>query len=240
MMRWTNLAKWSLLFLLPGCEAGNVRYDEAPPPREAPSSKAQPSDPLLAPSSDAAIRGLTRQPPLQKVRERTQAHYRTSVTKVADGTEFSQGSASLEIRYTADRPRALFTLQAFSASDQLTIALPLDVEALPALATTAVDSVVSAPAVLRRARGSQLAPAKKLVWERTQEAGRRARFHGRLLDDGGTASAEFETELAISCLVPPALLGVEPNGHSESPGVTLLIADEEFKSPFCAKFSGLL
>jgi hypothetical protein len=223
MSRCPKFLNLSLLFLVAGCEAA--------PPQE-PESVSNVNNPHVSGPQQ-----------VQLVRDRVQAHYRTSVTKTTDGTEFSRGNATLEIRYAPERPLVTFTLQARAPSDQLTAVLPLDGAALEGVAAGKVDLAVSAPGVVRRSHGVEpvfAPPPRRLVLERAQEAGKRARFHGRVLDEQGASSAEFQTELAISCLVPPEMLGAEPNGHAEGPGVTVLVADEEFKSSFCAKFSGLL
>jgi hypothetical protein len=162
--------------------------------------------------------------------------------KLADGTELSRGSASLEIRYNAAYPRATLTLRALGPSDTLNAALPLDVAAIAAVATEEVKLTLAASAVLRRSHGAELqatATPKRVSLKRSQESGKRARFHGRLLDEQDAISADFETELGITCLVPPEMLGIPENGRTEGHG-TSLVLDEEFKSPFCAQFAGLL
>ena len=237
MRACTTIFSVSLLVLASGC--GEVtRPQQGVTPTPMTTDDASPvAQPV---GSASALREVQGGQQTLAVGDRVQAHYRTTSVRLADGTEFGRGRAKLEIRYDTEHPHATLTLRAQSQSDSLIVALRLDVEEV---AGARLDQHIVGPALLKRTRGAELVPVRapsQIILERRQESGKRASFQGRLLDDRGALSAEFQTELTISCLVPPEMLGVVPNGHAESPGVTLLVRDDELRSPFCAKFSGLL
>ena len=215
-----------------------------PPPGPSPTAvpAAAHADPSPQPRRqlvDTAISARTERPATVE-RDLTQAHYRTTVAQLADGTELSHGRATLELRSDPEQPHATLTVRAYGAQDTLLAALPLDVDTI---ADARVELRLAGPAVLEHKHGAQAlalpAPARVSL-ERTQERGKRAQFHARLIDSQGSLIADFQTELGIICLVPPDTLGVVPNGHADSPGISLLVNDTDFKSPFCSKFSSLL
>ena len=223
----------SALALAPGCanDASSLPGKAAAPAAETSAGAVSIGVPQTPPPNPRAL----------AVRDRIQAHYFTTLVKIADKVTLSRGRAELEIRYDVTEPRVTLKLEAAGPSDRWTATLPL----LEASALAAkVEQTFSGSARIRHQHGAELvsevSPARLTV-ERSKDPGKRATFHGRLLDEHGATTAEFESELSISCLVPPEVLGMPSNGHPETAAAgAVLVNDQDLQSAFCAKFSTLL
>lgn len=238
MRAFEAFLNFSVLVAVLGC--GN---QPAPSGAESPAPPAPTADAPMrnAPGTEVSRIAAPDQQTLA-VRDRIQSHYFTTSVQLADGVSLSRGRAELEIQYDSAQPRVALKLQAGNPTDTWFAVLSLEESAI---LNDRIDAQIGGATLIRHVRGEQVVSESthtRLTLDRTKDSGRRARFHGRMLDETGATTAEFDTELTISCLVPPELLGVASNGHADSPspGSGLLINDEDLRSSYCAKFSSLL
>jgi len=226
MKAFTLLFPLTLLNAAAGCTGGALPVD----PASAPSI-----EPVATPVPPAATSASQQ----FAVRDRVQSSYLQTAVHLADDSTLVRGHAELEIVYGVSRARIALKLSAANQADAWQAVIPVNESAI---LQTQLDEPTDASERLVRGGLVSQSRSVRLTLERRNEAGHHARFHGRLFDAAGGLAAEFHTQLSIVCLVPPELLGVIANGHSDpaSPEMALLVNDEDLRSAYCAKFSDLL
>jgi hypothetical protein len=212
-----------------------------------PSCSVTPAEPSGARQADTTFADAPKPDHAPPLRERLQSSYFTTSVRTRDGQRFNAGHAELTVSHARMAPDIVLEIRALGPHDEHWVArFELPEEALLSGKRAELTFAGVARAQLTRVLGgAQVAKTNdvQLSFEVVSGTERRSVLKGRVESPNSALSADFQTEVGVTCMVPHAALGLGQEGTVSSDNNNAAVAlaiDTRLMSHACRKYKSLL